>query len=64
MAILKCPECGKDIMVSLNVKNPDDESKRYICEKCNNAITEGVSNWSLKHYGRALCMNCQGKAKE
>lgn len=48
--------------VSSGDKKQDDE-KRYVCEKCNAKITEGVSNWSLKQYGRALCMKCQGKEK-
>jgi len=39
------------------------EEKRYVCEKCDAKITEGVSNWSLSNYGRALCMKCQGKEK-
>ena len=41
-----------------------DDDKRYVCEKCNAKITEGVSNWSLKEYNRALCMKCQGKEKQ
>lgn len=48
----------------LSAASKTGDPKNYICEKCNAKITEGVSNWSLKEYNRALCMKCQGKEKK
>ncbi len=31
----------------------------YYCNKCKKTISKGVFNYSMKNYGKALCMDCQ-----
>jgi len=42
---------------------PADEGKPVVsCKDCGNKITPKVANYSIKQYGRPLCMDCQKKA--
>jgi len=29
------------------------------CQRCNKSITYGIYTYSVKHYGRPLCISCQ-----
>jgi hypothetical protein len=36
----------------------------YFCEVCKRTITEGVNEYSIKHFGKALCMIHQKSIQE
>lgn len=39
------------------------KAKKGKCSQCSNEITSKVADYSAKHYGKILCMDCQKKEK-
>ena len=44
-------------------KNNQNKSNNLKCSQCNVAINSGVETYSIKKFGKALCLNCQKKVK-
>lgn len=36
-------------------------AKNWSCEKCGRELPEGVRQYSLKYFGKQLCMDCQNQ---
>lgn len=36
-----------------------ENATKFVCEKCGEAIGATVNDYSIKKFGKALCMNCQ-----
>lgn len=36
---------------------------RYNCTECNGAITPAVADYSIRNYGKEMCMNCQSSVR-
>lgn len=44
-------------------KNTSNKSSSLSCSSCNVAINDAVNTFSMKKYGKPLCINCQKKQK-
>lgn len=45
-------------------KTAQQSDESMCCTACGKAVTRGVKDWSLKQYGRILCMDCQKGAQQ
>lgn len=50
-----------------NVKEADTDRTDnipFVCSECNSQVTKQVKDYSVKKFGKCLCMTCQRKAKQ
>lgn len=50
-----------------NVKEADTDKTNktpFVCSECSSQVSKQVRDYSVKHFGRSLCFDCQKKVKK
>ena len=50
--------------VKTQQKNDDEKNFSPVCSECGEKVTEKVADFSIRNFGKTLCMKCQNKYKQ